>query len=52
MLVQAAERGHEEVCRLLLKHCPALCNQVNKRLQLPYQLAQQADLQELLKPPR
>ncbi|XP_026199434.1 ankyrin repeat domain-containing protein 39 [Anabas testudineus] len=51
-LHKAAERGHEEVCLLLLEHCPALCSQTNKRLQLPHQLAQKADLQELLKPPR
>ncbi|XP_070690396.1 ankyrin repeat domain-containing protein 39 [Pempheris klunzingeri] len=51
-LHKAAERGHEEVCRLLLEHCPELCSQVNKRLQLPYQLAPQGDLQELLKAPR
>ncbi|XP_022068447.1 ankyrin repeat domain-containing protein 39 [Acanthochromis polyacanthus] len=51
-LHKAAERGHEEVCRLLLERCPALCSQVNKRMQLPYQLAQQGGLQELLKPPR
>ncbi|XP_022611668.1 ankyrin repeat domain-containing protein 39 isoform X2 [Seriola dumerili] len=50
-LHKAAERGHEEVCQLLLEQCPALCSQMNKRLQLPYQLAQQGDLQELLKPP-
>ncbi|KAM9742969.1 ankyrin repeat domain-containing protein 39 isoform 2-T2 [Menidia menidia] len=50
-LHKAAEQGHEEVCLLLLEHCPALCSQRNKRLQLPYQLAQQAGLQELLKPP-
>ncbi|XP_074526800.1 ankyrin repeat domain-containing protein 39 isoform X1 [Halichoeres trimaculatus] len=49
---QAAERGHEEVCQLLLEHSPALCSQANKRLQLPYQLAPRGDLQELLKPPR
>ncbi|XP_041854251.1 ankyrin repeat domain-containing protein 39 [Melanotaenia boesemani] len=49
-LHKAAERGHHEVCRLLFEHCPALCHQENKRLQLPYQLAQQGDLQELLKP--
>ncbi|XP_039875678.1 ankyrin repeat domain-containing protein 39 isoform X2 [Simochromis diagramma] len=47
----AAEGGHEEVCQLLDEHCPALRSQMNKRLQLPYQLAQQGDLQELLKPP-
>ncbi|XP_053181352.1 ankyrin repeat domain-containing protein 39 [Scomber japonicus] len=51
-LHKAAERGHEEVCQLLLEHCPALCSQENKRLQLPYQLAPQGDLQQLLKPPR
>ncbi|XP_051279400.1 ankyrin repeat domain-containing protein 39 [Dicentrarchus labrax] len=51
-LHKAAERGHQEVCQLLLEHCPALCSQVNKRLQLPYQLAPQEDLQQLLKPPR
>uniref|UniRef100_A0A8C3G4A9 Ankyrin repeat domain 39 n=1 Tax=Cyclopterus lumpus TaxID=8103 RepID=A0A8C3G4A9_CYCLU len=51
-LHKAAEQGHEEVCELLLKHCPALCSQVNKRLQLPFQLAPQQDLRELLKPPR
>ncbi|XP_029960950.1 ankyrin repeat domain-containing protein 39 [Salarias fasciatus] len=50
-LHKAAERGHESVCRLLLEFCPALCSQVNKRLQLPQQLAQRADLQRLLKPP-
>uniref|UniRef100_A0AAZ1XEY2 Ankyrin repeat domain 39 n=1 Tax=Oreochromis aureus TaxID=47969 RepID=A0AAZ1XEY2_OREAU len=49
---QAAEGGHEEVCQLLVERCPALRIQMNKRLQLPYQLAQQGDLQELLKPPR
>ncbi|XP_040898913.1 ankyrin repeat domain-containing protein 39 isoform X2 [Toxotes jaculatrix] len=51
-LHKAAEQGHEEVCQLLLEHCPALCSQANKRLQLPHQLAQRGDLQELLKPPR
>ncbi|XP_075960638.1 ankyrin repeat domain-containing protein 39 isoform X1 [Anarhichas minor] len=51
-LHKAAEQGHEEVCELLLKHSPALCSRVNKRLQLPFQLATQQDLQELLKPPR
>ncbi|XP_055367824.1 ankyrin repeat domain-containing protein 39 isoform X2 [Betta splendens] len=51
-LHKAAECGHEEVCLLLLEHCPALCNQTNKRLQLPHQLAQKAHLQELLKPHR
>ncbi|XP_040052051.1 ankyrin repeat domain-containing protein 39 isoform X2 [Gasterosteus aculeatus] len=51
-LHKAAEQGHEEVCELLLEHCPALCSQVNKRLQLPFQLAPQQDLQELLKPDR
>ncbi|XP_068167161.1 ankyrin repeat domain-containing protein 39 isoform X2 [Antennarius striatus] len=51
-LHKAAERGHQEVCQLLLENCPALCSQVNKRLQLPYQLAPQGDLQELLRPPR
>ncbi|KAM8886387.1 ankyrin repeat domain-containing protein 39 [Spinachia spinachia] len=49
-LHKAAEQGHKEVCELLLEHCPALCSQVNKRLQLPFQLAPQQDLQELLKP--
>ncbi|XP_047448359.1 ankyrin repeat domain-containing protein 39 isoform X2 [Mugil cephalus] len=51
-LHKAAERGHEEVCQLLAERCPALCSQVNKKLQLPYQLAQKENLQELLKPPR
>ncbi|XP_030274220.1 ankyrin repeat domain-containing protein 39-like [Sparus aurata] len=51
-LHKAAERGHEDVCQLLLEKCPALCSQPNKRLQLPHQLAAQAHLQELLKPPR
>ncbi|XP_069034141.1 ankyrin repeat domain-containing protein 39 [Embiotoca jacksoni] len=50
-LHKAAERGHEEVCQLLLECCPELCSQVNKRLQLPYQLARLGDLHELLKPP-
>ncbi|XP_034452602.1 ankyrin repeat domain-containing protein 39 isoform X1 [Hippoglossus hippoglossus] len=50
-LHKAAEQGHEEVCRLLVENCPALCSQKNKRLQLSHQLAQQGDLQELLKPP-
>ncbi|XP_072243125.1 ankyrin repeat domain-containing protein 39 isoform X2 [Leuresthes tenuis] len=50
-LHKAAERGHKDMCQLLLEDCPILCSQGNKRLQLPYQLAQQADLQELLKPP-
>ncbi|XP_060893597.1 ankyrin repeat domain-containing protein 39 [Labrus mixtus] len=49
-LHKAAERGQEEVCQLLLEHSPALCSQVNKRLQLPCQLAPKGDLQELLKP--
>ncbi|KAK5871261.1 hypothetical protein PBY51_004152 [Eleginops maclovinus] len=48
-LHKAAERGHEEVCRLLLENCAALCSKVNNRLQLPFQLAPQGDLQELLK---
>ncbi|XP_035496318.1 ankyrin repeat domain-containing protein 39 [Scophthalmus maximus] len=51
-LHKAAEQGHDEVCQLLLEDCPALCSQMNKRLQLPYHLAQQGNLQELLKPPR
>ncbi|XP_038559361.1 ankyrin repeat domain-containing protein 39 isoform X3 [Micropterus salmoides] len=51
-LHKAAEQGHIEVCQLLLEHCPALCSQVNKRLQLPYQLAPQEDLRQLLKPPQ
>ncbi|KAM4578005.1 ankyrin repeat domain-containing protein 39 isoform 2-T2 [Fundulus diaphanus] len=51
-LHKAAERGHADVCQLLLHRCPALCGQANKRLQLPYQLTQQGDLQELIKPPR
>ncbi|XP_026178035.1 ankyrin repeat domain-containing protein 39 [Mastacembelus armatus] len=51
-LHKAAEMGHKEVCQLLVELCPALCSQVNKRLQLPYQLAQQGPLQELLKPSR
>ncbi|XP_029367205.1 ankyrin repeat domain-containing protein 39 [Echeneis naucrates] len=50
-LHKAAEQGHKEVCQLLLEHCPALCSQANKRHQLPYQLAQRGDLQDLLKPP-
>lgn len=52
MLEQAAEQGHAKVCQLLLERCPALCSQGNKKLQLPYQLTQQGDLQEILKPPR
>uniref|UniRef100_A0A3B5MH15 Ankyrin repeat domain 39 n=2 Tax=Xiphophorus couchianus TaxID=32473 RepID=A0A3B5MH15_9TELE len=51
-LHKAAEQGHAKVCQLLLKRCPALCSQGNKKLQLPYQLTQQGDLQEILKPPR
>ncbi|XP_061585814.1 ankyrin repeat domain-containing protein 39 [Cololabis saira] len=51
-LHKAAERGHKDVCQLLVERCPALCNHVNKRLQQPYQLAAQGELQELLKPPR
>ncbi|XP_037536501.1 ankyrin repeat domain-containing protein 39 [Nematolebias whitei] len=43
-LHKAAERGHKEVCQLLLEHCPALSSQVNKRLQLPVQLARQGAL--------
>ncbi|KAM9858457.1 ankyrin repeat domain-containing protein 39 [Aulostomus maculatus] len=50
-LHKAAEQGHEEVCQMLLEHCPALCSQENKKLQLPYQLAPQGHLQQLLKPP-
>ncbi|XP_070820796.1 ankyrin repeat domain-containing protein 39 [Chaetodon trifascialis] len=50
-LHKAAEQGHQEVCELLVEQRPALCSQMNKRLQLPYQLAPQGDLQELLKPP-
>ncbi|XP_041644585.1 ankyrin repeat domain-containing protein 39 [Cheilinus undulatus] len=49
-LHKAAEQGHKEVCQLLIEQSPSLCSQVNKRLQLPYQLAPQGDLQELLKP--
>ncbi|XP_032373257.1 ankyrin repeat domain-containing protein 39 isoform X2 [Etheostoma spectabile] len=49
-LHKAAEQGHGEVCQLLVEHCAALCSQLNKRLQLPFQLAPQGDLQELLKP--
>ncbi|KAM9394450.1 ankyrin repeat domain-containing protein 39 [Pholidichthys leucotaenia] len=51
-LHKAAEQSHEEVCRLLVEHCPALCSLKNKRLQLPYQVAQQGTLQEFLKPPQ
>ncbi|KAF7668327.1 hypothetical protein LDENG_00018460 [Lucifuga dentata] len=50
-LHKAAEQNHEKVCELLLEHCPALRGQVNKKLQLPYQLAPQGRLQDLLKPP-
>ncbi|KAK2837592.1 hypothetical protein Q5P01_014804 [Channa striata] len=51
-LHKAAECGHADVCQLLVEHCPSLCSQPNKRQQLPYQLAQKPDLQELLKPPQ
>uniref|UniRef100_A0A8C6WGK0 Ankyrin repeat domain 39 n=1 Tax=Neogobius melanostomus TaxID=47308 RepID=A0A8C6WGK0_9GOBI len=50
-LHKAAEKGHADVCQLLLQECPSLCSQRNNRQQLPYQLAKQGDLQELLKPP-
>ncbi|XP_038152546.1 ankyrin repeat domain-containing protein 39 [Cyprinodon tularosa] len=50
-LHKAAGQGHTDVCRLLIDCCPALRSQMNQKLQLPYQLAQQGDLQELLKPP-
>ncbi|KAM3868476.1 ankyrin repeat domain-containing protein 39 [Diretmus argenteus] len=50
-LHKAAERGHTEVCELLLEHCPSLQSQRNKKLQLPYQLAPEGHLQDLLKPP-
>lgn len=50
-LHKAAEKGHAEVCQLLLQECPSLCSQRNNREQLPYQLAKQDDLQELLKAP-
>ncbi|MEQ2243494.1 hypothetical protein ILYODFUR_007545 [Ilyodon furcidens] len=50
-LHKAAEQDHAEVCQLLKDRCPAVCSQANKKLQLPHQLAQQGDLQELLKPP-
>ena len=50
-LHKAAGRGQEEVCKLLLQHCPSLQSQVNKKLQLPYQLLQEGHhLQDLLKP--
>uniref|UniRef100_A0A1A8SJI7 Ankyrin repeat domain 39 n=2 Tax=Nothobranchius TaxID=28779 RepID=A0A1A8SJI7_9TELE len=52
LMMMAAERGHKEVCLLLLEHCPALCSQVNKRLQLPHQLTQQGYLKEVLEPPQ
>uniref|UniRef100_A0A1A8GHM9 Ankyrin repeat domain 39 n=1 Tax=Nothobranchius korthausae TaxID=1143690 RepID=A0A1A8GHM9_9TELE len=52
LMTMAAERGHKEVCLLLLEHCPALCSQVNKRLQLPHQLTQQGYLKEVLEPPQ
>ncbi|XP_028313569.1 ankyrin repeat domain-containing protein 39 [Gouania willdenowi] len=51
-LHKAAERGHGEVCQLLLDHSPTLCSMANNRLQLPEHLAQQAELQRTLKPPR
>ncbi|XP_034025742.1 ankyrin repeat domain-containing protein 39 [Thalassophryne amazonica] len=50
-LHKAAEQGHENVCQLLVDRCPALRCQKNKKLLLPYQLAPQGALQELLKPP-
>ncbi|XP_033933249.1 ankyrin repeat domain-containing protein 39-like isoform X1 [Pseudochaenichthys georgianus] len=50
-LHKAAEQSHEEVCLLLMESCAALCSQANNRLLLPFQLAPQGDLQELLKPP-
>ncbi|XP_071390316.1 ankyrin repeat domain-containing protein 39 [Centroberyx affinis] len=51
-LHKAAERGHEQVCELLVERCPSLRSQVNKKQQLPYQLAPEGPLQDLLKPPR
>lgn len=51
-LHKAAEKGHKDVCQLLLQQRPALSSQMNNRHLLPYQLAQEQDLQELLKPPR
>ncbi|KAK5910010.1 hypothetical protein CesoFtcFv8_003887 [Champsocephalus esox] len=51
-LHKAAEQSHEEVCVLLMECCAALCSQANNRLLLPFQLAPQGDLQELLKLPR
>ncbi|XP_056149976.1 ankyrin repeat domain-containing protein 39 [Lampris incognitus] len=51
-LHKAAERGHKEVCMLLLQRCPSLQSQVNKKLQLPYQLAPEGHLQDLLTLPR
>ncbi|KAJ4941984.1 hypothetical protein JOQ06_011855 [Pogonophryne albipinna] len=50
-LHKAAEQSHEEVCLLLMESCAVLCSQANNRLLLPFQLAPQGDLQELLKPP-
>lgn len=50
-LLQAAERGHGDVCQLLLQRCPALSHRANKRLQLPHHLARQGALRELLEAP-
>ncbi|KAM4615882.1 ankyrin repeat domain-containing protein 39 [Polymixia lowei] len=51
-LHKAAEQGHKEVCELLIQRCPSLQSHGNKKLQLPYQLASEGHLQDLLTPSR
>ncbi|KAM9463605.1 ankyrin repeat domain-containing protein 39 [Oncorhynchus nerka] len=51
-LHKAAEQSHEDVCRLLLQCCPSLRSHTNKKSQVPYQLAPDGHLKELLEPPQ
>ncbi|NP_001290577.1 ankyrin repeat domain-containing protein 39 [Esox lucius] len=51
-LHKAAEQDHEEVCRLLLQYCPSLWGHPNNKSLVPYQLAPDGHLKELLKPPQ
>ncbi|KAM6954623.1 ankyrin repeat domain-containing protein 39 [Aplochiton taeniatus] len=51
-LHKAAQQGHVEVCEFLLQHCPPLRTWMNRKSQLPYQLAPEGhQLLEALKPP-
>ncbi|MBN3309706.1 ankyrin repeat domain-containing protein 39 [Amia ocellicauda] len=50
-LHKAAEQGCEDVCALLVQHCPSLKKGTDKRARIPQQLVQQeGHLKELLRP--